>query len=169
MGRIEDIAYTLVRRGNRKRLRRMLSRHAELREEHGPMLLFTAMWFNRGMLRWLLERGVPTKDRGEPTNTPLMHAAAEGDLKSLQTLIEFGADLHALNEWNENALGFACTWQQPQAIRALVAAGVDVNDQVDSGPEWTQLDVAEASGWTEVAHVLRELGGKRYAELEAVS
>lgn len=164
--RREEQACNLVRRGNRKRLRAMLDRHMELRTSDTACLVLTAIWFNRGMLRWLLEQGVSPDCRlGENGNTPLMQVAADGDLAVIKLLLAYGADVHALNDVNENALGFAVAWQQPDAIRLVVAAGADVNDTVDSEPGRTQLDCAELSNWTEGVTLLRELGGKSFSEL----
>lgn len=106
---------------------------------------------------------------GECGNTLLMDAAAQGDLNTMRLLLEFGVDLHAVNESSENAFGYAVTWQQPQAVELLIASGVDVNDTVDSGPGRTQLDCAEQSKWVEMAATLRALGGKRFSELNDAS
>ncbi len=94
-----------------------------------------------------------------------MHAASEGDIPVMKLLLGFGADPNAPNEESENALGFVVSWKQPEAIKLLIAAGADVNNTDDSGPDRTQLDSAELSEWTEGVAVLRTLGGKRYAEL----
>ena len=96
-----------------------------------------------------------------------MQAAADGDIATMRLLLEFGANPNALNEESENPLGFATTYEQPDAIKLLVDAGADINNQDDSGPERTQLDCAELSGWTEVVNVLRSLGAKRHSELNA--
>lgn len=168
--RRDEQTYFLVRKGNRKRLRRLLTRHPELRTSDSAQLVFAAIWHNRGMLRWLLERGVsPDSGRGEGGrgNTPLMQAAADGDVFAIETLLEFGADPNALNNASENPLGFAVTWEQIRAIELLVAAGAEINNTDDSGPGLTQLDMAELSGWSEVASVLRRLGGKKHDELSA--
>lgn len=126
------------------------------------------------MLEWLLGSGVQPDwpIAGPPndwdSNTPLMHAAAEGDVVALKLLIQSGANLEAVNESNENAFGYACAWGQLEAIRVLADAGCDVNDLVDSGPERTQLDWAELCGKDDVVSLLRELGGKTFTELSAV-
>ncbi|MEW4490413.1 ankyrin repeat domain-containing protein [Thalassoglobus sp. JC818] len=147
-------------------MRLLLRKHPELLKSDEAMLIFTAIWENRSMLRWLLERGVSPDCRlGKVGNTPLMQAAAEGDLEAMVLLLDFGADPNALNEESENPLGFAVAWKQLEPIRVLVAAGADINDTADSGPERTQLDIAEFSGWTEVAALLRSLGAKRFSEL----
>jgi ankyrin repeat protein len=159
-------AYNLVCRGNRKRLRHLLGKHAELRTSDSAMLVYAAIWRNYGMLRWLLERDVsPDSRMGKNGNTPLMQAAADGDIRVIKILLEFGADPNAVNSNSENPLGFAITWQQPDAIRLLVAAGADVNSTVDSGLGRTQLDIAELSEWDDCAEVLSELGGRRFVDL----
>ena len=94
---------------------------------------------------------------GECGNTLLMGAAAEGDLDTMRLLLQFGADIRAVNEYSEDAFGYAVTWEQPQAVELLIASGVDVNDMVDSGPGRTQLDCAEQSKWVEMAATLRAL------------
>jgi len=131
------------------------------------MLIYAAVWQNRGMLRWLLEHDVPPDSgaKAHDGNTPLMHAASVGDVRVMKMLLAFGADPNAVNASSENPLGYAATYEQPEAIKVLIAAGVDVNDTTDSGPGKTQLDIAEVSSWTDVAATLRSLGGKRYAEL----
>jgi hypothetical protein len=166
--RREEKARNLVRRGNRRRLRHLLNKHADLRSNNTAGLIDSAMWLNRGMLHWLLEHGVSPDGRTSAMGTtPLMSAAAHGDIQVMKLLLQFGADPNALNESSENALGYACSWQQPEAIRILAEAGVDVNDTTDSGPERTQLDWAGSSGHTEVVAMLRSLGGKRYVELNS--
>jgi len=171
MGKRRDYqADFFVRRGNRKRLRHLLGKHTELRTSETAMLTFIAIWHNRGLLRWLLERGVSPDGRmGHQGNTPLMQAAADGDLFVMKLLLQFGADPNALNFASENPLGFAVTWRQAEAISLLVAAGADVNNTDDSGPERTQLDIAERSQWTEGVQILLRLGAKRYAELQQAS
>lgn len=171
MGKRRDYkARSLVERGNRKRLTRLLRRHSELRTSNSAYLLHRAQSYHRSMLRWLLERGVsPDCRMGECGNTLLMGAAAEGDLDTMRLLLQFGADIRAVNEYSEDAFGYAVTWEQPQAVELLIASGVDVNDMVDSGPGRTQLDCAEQSKWVEMAATLRALGAKRFSELNGSS
>ncbi len=133
--RRDDKAYYLVRRGNRRRLRLLLRRHRELCASNSALLLFAAVWHNRNMLRWLLERGVsPNCRTGNNGNTVLMSAAAEGEVAAMKLLLEFGANPNLLNEQSENALGFAVAYHHIPAIELLVNAGVDINNTEDSGP-----------------------------------
>lgn len=171
MGKERDnLAYNLVLRGNRARLRQLLRKHRELKSSQVAMLVYASIWHNRGMLRWLLAQGVdPDCRMGKHGNTPLMQAASDGDVWAIETLLEFGANPNALNEQQENPLGFATSWQQLDSIKLLVAAGADINDTADSGPLRTQLDWAELSNWQSGADLLRSLGGRRYIELEVRS
>jgi ankyrin repeat protein len=134
--RRDELAYHLVCRGNRRRLRPLLRKHPELRTSPDAMLIYAALWHHRAMLRWLLEHDVPA-DSGvnvDDGNTPLMHAASEGDVRAMKLLLAFGANPNAVNTNSENPLGYAATYEHPEAVKVLIAAGVDVNDTADSGP-----------------------------------
>jgi len=163
----DNLAYNLVRRGNRARLRRLLRKHRELKSSESAMLVYASIWHNRGMLPWLLAQGVdPDCRMGKHGNTPLMQAASDGDVWAIEILLQFGADPNALNEHQENPLGFATSWKQLDSIKLLVATGADINDTVDAGPLRTQLDCAELSSWQSGADLLRSLGGRRFIELD---
>ena len=163
----DELAYNLVLRGNRARLKQLLRKHLELKSSHTAMLVYGSIWHNRGMLRWLLAQGVdPDCRMGKKGNTPLMQAASDGDVWAIKILLEYGANPNALNEQLENPLGFATSWEQLDSIKILVDAGAEINDIVDSGPFRTQLDCAELSSWQSGADLLRSLGGRRYNELE---
>ena len=164
--RVHDKADHYIQHGNRKKLKLHLKKHPDLCDSNDATLIFTAIWHNRGMVKWLLEKGVSANTQmGEGGNTPLMEAAAAGDVPLVELLLEFKADPNALNEDNENPLGFAVTWQQPEIVKILVAAGADVNNTDDSGDGKTQLDWAELSGWTTVVDALISVGAKRYVQL----
>jgi ankyrin repeat protein len=168
--RVHDKAHHYIRHSNRKKLGSLLRKHPNLLASNDAMLIFTAIWNNRGMVKWLLHQKVsPDTRMGEDGNTPLMQAAADGDIPLMKLLLQFGADPNALNEERENPLGFAVTLQQPEAVRLLVENGADVNNMDDSGPKKTQLDCAELSEWHEVAGTLRSLGAKRYSELHEIA
>lgn len=166
----DNLAYNLVLRGSRSTLRQLLGKHPELKTSHDAMLVYAAIWRNRGMLPWLLSQGVdPDSRMGENGNTPLMQAAADGDIWTMTILLKHGANPNALNANNENPLGFATAWKQIESIRLLVDAGADINDTIDSGPNRTQLDSAELSSWSEGSELLRLLGGKRFSEFAECS
>src|SRR5262245_39121835 len=57
--------------------------------------------------------------------TPLMHAAAFGNLETLKALIDAGADVNARNTFDATALLWAA--RDPEKARLLVEHGADVN------------------------------------------
>src|SRR5215472_17730617 len=57
--------------------------------------------------------------------TPLMHAAAFGNLETLKLLLDAGADVNARNDFNATALLWAA--RDPEKAQLLIARGADVN------------------------------------------
>ncbi len=160
--RVFDKADFYLRRGDRKRLGRILRKHRYLLNSQNSMLVYRAVWQYKGMLKWLLDQGVHPDCKMRPNDgTPLMHAAAEGDLATMRLLLEYGADPNARNERNELPLGFACTYEHWAAAELLVERGADVNGIEDEGR--THLDLVTKQQGIEV---LRALGGRLYAELD---
>ena len=129
------------------------------------MLVYSAMWQGRGLLPWLLNEGVHPDCKSYPgDNTPLMQAAADGDLESMRLLLDHGADPNARNENNELPLGFAGSYGQWEAAKLLVERGADVNGIEREGRthlEWLTYCSNEPG-----IQVLRSLGGVLSAELD---
>lgn len=63
--------------------------------------------------------------------TPLMHAAAFGDLETLKLLLDAGADVNAHNDFNATALLWAA--REPEKARILIEHGANVNVQSKQG------------------------------------
>ncbi len=159
-------AHSYIRRGNRKRLRFLLGKHPELYQSAEASLLDYAIWHNRSMVTWLLDRGAPVD--GPPGNfgrTPLINVVVEGDLPMIDLLLRRGADPNAVTDDSETPLGFAVAWRQAGAIGRLLAAGADPNRIGDHGPDFTHLDLALLMDWPEGAERLRAAGAKRFSEL----
>ena len=162
--RVYDKAYSYIRRNNRKRLRQLIGKHRYLQRSDEAFLILNAIWHNPGMLRWLLDRGIhPDSRLGKDGNTPLMQAAADGDLSLMQQLLAYGADANARNEENETPLGFACAWNQWLAAELLLDNGANVNTLEDE--DKTFLDWAIIGEHADGIELLRSRGGKRHAEL----
>jgi ankyrin repeat protein len=162
--RVCEKAAHFVRRGNRQRLRSLLRKHPYLLDSDQAFLVHTACWHNRSMLPWLLKRGVSPDSRlGCRGNTPLMQAAGDGDIWAMSLLIDHGAAIEATNEDGETPLGYAVTYEHPEAVRLLAAVGANINGT--EGTNKTYLDWALLSGWEEIADALRSLGAKRVSEL----
>lgn len=67
----------------------------------------------------------------------LFHAAASGDVALIQSLIDAGADISALDEAGETALMHAAHAGQLEAVKALLAAGAAPDFKSEQG--WTAL------------------------------
>ena len=96
--------------------------------------------------------------------TPLMSAAAEGELESMRLLLDYGADPNARNENNELPLGYACSYGQWDAAKLLVERGADVNGIERQG--MTHLEWMTYCSNEQGIEVLRSLGGVLSAELD---
>jgi ankyrin repeat protein len=74
--------------------------------------------------------------------TPLMHAAAFGNLETLRTLIDAGVDVNASNDSNATALLWAA--RNPDKARLLIERGANPNAQSKQGR--TPLMIASMHG-----------------------
>ena len=162
--RVYEKAWFYTRRGNRKRLRRLIAKRPDLRTSDESCLLLNAIWHNRNLVPWLLARGVSPDCRlGIGSNTPLMQAASENDIDLMLLLLRCGADVMATNEANERPLGFACALNQPDAARILLEHGADPNLPEDVNS--TYLDWAIVGGHTELVAMLKSRAAVRYVHL----
>ena len=154
--RLYSVACNLVKRKKKRCIARLLSRHPELKISDESLIVFTAIWHRPNLLPWLLKHGVSADCRlAAGDNTPLMQAAADGDVSMTKILLEFGADPNAVNARGETPLGFSVVWNHPEIVQLLIDAGADVNSTSDFGTGQTLLNSAEISGYTEVARILR--------------
>ncbi len=97
-------------------------------------------------------------------NTPLMHAASDGDLATMRLLLDHGADPNARNGHNEVPLGYACSYGQWDAAKLLVERGADVNGVERQG--MTHLEWMTYCSNEQGIQVIRSLGGVLSAELD---
>ena len=162
--RVFEKAVFYLRRSDRKRLGTLLRKHRYLLDSQNSKLVYWAVWNSRKMLPWLLAQGVHPDCKMSPTEgTPLLHAAAEGDLESMRVLLDHGADPNARNGRNESPLGYACSYEKWEAAKLLVERGADVNGIEREGR--THLDWVTEGRDEQGIQLLRSLGGVLYAEL----
>jgi ankyrin repeat protein len=98
---------------------------------------------NVDVVRTLLEGGADCDLADNNGMTPLMHACAADNNEVALLLLRMHADVHAKSSEHENALHFAlgCHLQEnSEVIRALIAAGCDVNEPDGAG--LLPLDIA---------------------------
>ena len=95
----------------------------------------------------------------EDLSTPLHKACAgskPGHLSAVKQLLEYGADVHALNKWRETPLLTAANHGQASAVEALLRAGGDPCKCTDTG--WSPLSIAAYKGHDDVVRLLLEEG-----------
>ena len=106
-----------------------------------------------------IEAGADVNYAGIGDITPLMTAAARGNLAAVEALLEHGADLEAENRIDYTALAIAAESASGslEVIEALVRFGADTEKRFG---RWglTPLGLAIVSGNSEVALKLMELG-----------
>jgi ankyrin repeat protein len=124
-------------------------------------------------IAWLIDLGSGGETLDDPDETDLMRAAAQEDLKKVQQLLsaEKGANVNAvgvnalavnaLDQTGQTALILACRNPKanPDVVKALLAAGADVNLRSRSG--YTALTWAQVRNNNEIGRVLRRAGGRQ--------
>jgi hypothetical protein len=111
-------------------------------------------------IAWPIALGSGGETLEDPDETPLMRAAAQEDLKTVQQLLATASrtDVNALDQGGQTALILAC--QNPKAnadvVKALLAAGADVNLRARNG--YAALTWARARKNDNVASILRRAG-----------
>ncbi|QYR22295.1 ankyrin repeat domain-containing protein [Paenibacillus sp. sptzw28] len=106
------------------------------------------------MLRFLLESGADPNNANWLGITYLHKAAWLGSLEFARLLIEFGADLNAVDEeYHSTPLGWAAKYGQSGMVRYLLDKGADPRLPVDQ--PWAQpISWARRKGYSEIADIL---------------
>lgn len=111
---------------------------------------------------WPVALGSGGETLEDPDETPLMRAAADGDLKTVRQILSTGAEanVNALDQAGQSALILACQIQKanPEVVKALLSAGADVNLRSRNG--YTALTWAQARNRSEIVRLLRRAGGR---------
>ena len=94
-------------------------------------------------------------DQGHVTS-PLHTAAETGDISTLQTIIDTGADPNSSDEEGVTPLRWAADRGAPEIAQALIDASADPNSRYEDGT--TPLHWATERGATETAQALIEAG-----------
>lgn len=112
-----------------------------------------------GLVTFLQEYGFDPQDLDTPRQhglTPLMRAALLGDAALINELLALGADPARRNMDGNNALWLACVSSSAAAVRALVDAGIDIDNRNDMGA--TCLMYTASAGKDDMVALLLECG-----------
>jgi ankyrin repeat protein len=123
-------------------------------------------------IAWPVELGSGGETLEDPDETDLMRAASREDLKAVQSLLSAATgpgvnavginalSVNALDQTGQTALILACRSPKPnpEVVKALLAAGADVNLRSRNG--YTALTWAQVRNNTELIRLLRRAGGK---------
>ena len=104
--------------------------------------------------RELLELGANVNEpkSEEDSTTPLLVAAAKGNVEMVKLLIKSGANLDAQDDCDNNALHVACSKGHVNVVSRLIKAGCDVETRAGNGA--TALHLAARKGHDDVVELL---------------
>lgn len=107
--------------------------------------------------KFLLENGMDPNHMSWREFTLLHDFAFTGDAEKIKLLLDFGADIDALDEeYHSTPLGYAAKWGNREVVNLLLERGADPNK---AGVEWaTPLAWAAKKGHAEIATDLRHAG-----------
>jgi ankyrin repeat protein len=109
----------------------------------------------------------------DPRGTYPLHVAAEaGQEAAARLLLEYGADVSALDRENDAiALGWAAFYGRPGVVEVLLGAGSAVNQRNKHGltplgcavggtlGRWQKFSSASVEDWRKAAELIRRAGG----------
>ncbi len=122
------------------------------------------------LIRWLVEQGADIEARDQYGKTPL-HSHVSSWCGQADLLLELGADPEALDDRNQTPLFAAATSYRTNAVRTLLARGVQVNATNKSGHTALQSALARCSNinitnMAPIAELLLEAGATKTPEMK---
>jgi len=122
-----------------------------------PELLNAAKYGDTIRIRELVQKGADINIKDKSNNySPLMWASIKGNFDAAKLLIENGAELNCLGEYNNSALALAAFAGRIEIVKLLVLKGAEINPE---NPKYTSpLNSAVNEGHTEVARFLIDNG-----------
>lgn len=129
--------------------------------EYGNPLYAAVALKRKGLVLRLLERGANVNMKVENHissvfPTVLQMAASNGDTEVLKQIIEYGAEVNAIDGTYGTALKVAATFGHKEIVEMLLDSGADIN--LNAGYNGTALRAAAIKGHQKVVELLIERG-----------
>ena len=121
----------------------------------GVVIYVVANWFRRQNLAPTEREQEDNKKKAEEDClTEIMICAADGDLKRIRELVEYGGDVNAKSLSGTTALMYAARNNHLSIVEYLLAAGADPTFKSDK--QSTALDIAKKFGHIEISTCLEQ-------------
>lgn len=106
--------------------------------------------------KYIMEKGMSANTQSWQHVTLLHDMAQKGFLEKAALLIDYGADVNAVDEaYQTTPLGMAARWGQIEMVKYLLSKGADVNK---AGATWaTPLAWAQQKRYTEIETILKKV------------
>jgi len=104
------------------------------------------------------EKRLTSTATASKSENKLIDAAGSGDVSSVQTLLNKGANIELKNEYGYTALMYAAYYGHADVVRFLLNKGADVNAKDTYGR--TALSLAGKGGYGEIVRILKDAGAK---------
>jgi ankyrin repeat protein len=129
---------------------------ADLVAAHTPLLDAAESGDHAAALRLVSTKGTDVNAAGADGTTPIMYAAANGDLELVRALVKAAANVKLANQLGTSAITEAAIIGNAPIIEVLLKAGADPNYKTPNGE--TPLMAAARSGKIEAAKLLLDAG-----------
>ncbi|MES0490291.1 MAG: ankyrin repeat domain-containing protein [Leptospirales bacterium] len=132
------------------------------------ILFHSVNGYGDGILR-ALKKGanVNSKDikAGDEGETPLLKAAANGDVETVKLLLEHGADINAIDDRAESALLSASYLGHYELVKFLIENGANIENPGNKG--YTPLYVAAYKGYYNIVDLLLQKGANIHVKAKS--
>ena len=119
------------------------------------------------IVRYLIGKGAKVDEKLTDGRTVLFLPAGEGNMEMLGVLLSAGANVNAVDDYGYTALKHAVMGRKPEAIRALVAKGANVNQApTKTNPGETALHIAIDRGFPDIVKAPPRAEGEPEREVE---
>jgi ankyrin repeat protein len=130
---IPNELYNACNNGDEENVLRLIKEGHDINlpEEYIPLLILVTKNKNLTILRILINNGIDIESKDADGNTALIFAAKHGDENIIKLLLNYGANVNASNNNDENVLMHACIYYSHKnsinIFRLFLEHGADIN------------------------------------------